>query len=70
MTFTETAPQPTFQTPLGGFDSWFDAADACERADLDPQTCIQWGKKTPDAVCWEHQDGAPSIRLSFSIKVF
>jgi hypothetical protein len=29
-----------YQTPVGGFDTWEQAAAACERCDLDPCTCI------------------------------
>lgn len=29
-----------YRTPLGSFDTWGLAAEACERADFDPCTCI------------------------------
>ena len=61
-----------FRTPLGGFSSWCDAADACERADLDPQTCIEWDRTPPASTCIETIGGDPAtaIRLSFQINVF
>lgn len=30
----------TYQTPFGSFRTWEEAATACERADMDPCTCI------------------------------
>lgn len=30
----------TYQTPVGTFSTWEEAATACERCDLDPCTCI------------------------------
>lgn len=29
-----------YRTPLGSFQTWEEAAAACERADLDPCNCI------------------------------
>lgn len=29
-----------YETPVGRFATWEEAADACERADFDPCTCI------------------------------
>lgn len=31
----------TYETPFGTFKTWEEAAAACERADMDPCTCIQ-----------------------------
>ena len=31
----------TYETPFGTFATWEDAACACERADMDPCTCIK-----------------------------
>lgn len=31
----------TYQTPFGTFKTWEDAANACEKRDFDPCTCIQ-----------------------------
>jgi hypothetical protein len=30
-----------YETPLGTFDIWEEAANACERCDFDPVLCIQ-----------------------------
>lgn len=30
-----------YETPMGSFNTWEEAATACERADLDPCTCIE-----------------------------
>ena len=56
-----------YRTPLGAFEFWSDAADACERADLDPCTCIEI-----PTTCVETVLGDPdtALRLSFQIKVF
>jgi hypothetical protein len=31
----------TYETPLGAFRTWEEAADACERSDFDPCDCIR-----------------------------
>lgn len=31
-----------YETPLGSFQTWEEAADACERVDLDPCACIRY----------------------------
>jgi hypothetical protein len=54
-----------YQTPVGGFDTWEEAAQAVERCDMDPCDTIKFVD-----VCWEHQDGQDPVRLSFSIRVF
>jgi hypothetical protein len=61
-----------YHTPLGAFEFWSDAADACERADLDPCTCIEYVNPpaSPVSVGVENQNGRPSIRLSSPIFVF
>ena len=66
-----------YRTPLGAFEFWSDAADACERADLDPCTCIEYTPRTiPTSTipttCIETIGGDPdsALRLSFQIKVF
>lgn len=30
-----------YETPLGTFDTWEEAAAVCERCDFDPCTCIK-----------------------------
>lgn len=30
-----------YATPMGCFSTWEEAAAACERADMDPCTCIE-----------------------------
>ena len=30
-----------YETPVGSFDTWEEAALACERRDLDPVACIK-----------------------------
>ena len=61
-----------YRTPLGAFEFWSDAADTCERADLDPCTCIEYAPRTIPTTCVETLGGDPNtaIRLSFQIKVF
>mgnify|MGYP001552297897 CR=1 FL=1 len=63
-----------YQTPLGAFEFWSDAADACERADLDPCDCIEYVGvvRAIPTTCIETIGGDPNtaIRLSFQIKVF
>lgn len=29
-----------YETPIGSFDSWEEAAQACDRMDFDPTLCI------------------------------
>lgn len=64
-----------YETPVGTFKTWEDAAAACERADLDPCDCIKIVRPGADV------DAGPSlasyelgpgglIRLSFQVKVF
>lgn len=63
----------TYATPVGTFATWEEAAARCEKADLDPCTCIEVLKGSaagPGAVCWEFQANREPIRLSFSIKCF
>jgi hypothetical protein len=31
----------TYETPVGSFKTWEEAASACERCDLDPCLCIK-----------------------------
>ena len=31
----------TYETPFGTFNTWEEAAIACERCDMDPVTCIK-----------------------------
>lgn len=61
-----------YQTPVGAFEFWSDAVDACERADFDPCSCIEYVgvARTIPTTCIEHQEGAQTLRLSFQIKVF
>lgn len=62
-----------YETPLGSFETWEAAAAACERADLDPCTCIsnQRVGPGPSLVSYEVMpDGSAPVRLSFQIKCF
>jgi hypothetical protein len=58
-----------YETPLGTFASWEEAAAACERADLDPLTCIKNVPIEFRDVCVEHAYGSP-LRISRAIRVF
>lgn len=60
-----------YSTPLGAFEFWSDAAEACERADLDPCTCIEYltPARTIPTVSLESAYGS-DFRLSHQIKVF
>jgi hypothetical protein len=54
-----------YQTPVGGFNTWEEAAQAVERCDMDPCDTIQFVD-----VCWEHQANELPIKLSFAVRVF
>lgn len=58
----------TYQTPMGCFSTWEAAAIACERADLDPCTCIDI-QVSPTDVSVEHAYGS-SFRLSNPVRVY
>ena len=58
----------SYQTPLGCFQTWEDAANACERADMDPCDCIKTSV-SPTNVCHETAYGTTQ-RLSFAVRVF
>lgn len=58
-----------YQTPFGSFDTWEDAATACERADMDPCECIKVIRPEYVDTCLETAYGTTQ-RLSFQIRVF
>ena len=58
-----------YETPVGTFADWQEAADACERADMDPCTCIKTVPINYRDTCTEFAYGT-SFRLSQSIRVF
>jgi hypothetical protein len=58
-----------YETPVGTFGHWEDAAAACERADLDPVTCIINRPIEFRDVCVEHAYGS-SYRMSDPVRVF
>lgn len=58
----------TYQTPVGCFSDWLAAAEACERADLDPCTCIRVQVSPTDVSC-ETAYGS-TVRLSRPVRVF
>lgn len=62
-------PMMVYETPLGTFGDWEQAAAACDRADLDPCTCITNRQVSVPSTCIEHAYGS-AYRLSFQIKVF
>jgi hypothetical protein len=61
-----------YETPFGGFDTWEDAAVACERADMDPCDCIKYAgpSATPPALVHAETAYGQTTRLSFAIKCF
>lgn len=59
----------SYETPVGTFATWEDAAAACERSDLDPLTCITNRPINFTDTCIEHAYGT-TTRLSFQIRVF
>ena len=63
--------QTSYETPMGCFNTWEQAAEACERSDLDPCTCIKIVVPhiPVQTTCIEHAYGSAQ-RLSFQIKVF
>ena len=58
----------SYQTPMGSFPTWEQAAIACERADLDPCECIK-AQVSPTDVSYETAYGS-TVRLSFPVRVF
>ena len=58
----------SYRTPMGRFETWEAAAAACERADLDPCTCIVT-EVSPTDVIAETAYGT-TVRLSNPIRVF
>lgn len=58
----------SYRTPMGRFDTWEAAANACERADLDPCTCIVT-EVSPTDVSHETAYGT-TVRLSRAIRVY
>lgn len=66
----QTADHKTvsYKTPMGRFETWEAAAVACERADLDPVTCIKI-EVTPVDVSYETAYGV-TMRLSRPVRVY
>lgn len=58
-----------YQTPMGTFPTWEAAADACERADFDPCTCIEIKHFDYTDVICETAYGS-TVRLSNAVRVF
>ncbi len=58
-----------YETPVGTFSDWEDAATACERSDLDPVECIVNRPVHFVDTCIEHAYGA-TVRLPFQVRVF
>jgi hypothetical protein len=58
----------SYKTPVGRFDTWEEAASACERADFDPCACIQ-ADVSPTDVIAETAYGS-TVRLSTAVRVF
>jgi hypothetical protein len=68
MQTAENSKTVSYKTPMGRFDTWEAAASACERADLDPCTCIKIDV-TPTDVIAETAYGT-TYRLSNPVRVF
>jgi len=61
----------TYETPMGVFSTWEEAAEKCERADMDPCTCIKINRSEYLMVLTEMlPDGSQPIRLSNAIMCF
>lgn len=58
----------SYETPLGCFNTWEDAAEALERRDLDPCECIDI-VASPKDICYETAYGF-TTRLPFMVRVF
>jgi hypothetical protein len=63
-----------YETPVGTFGTWEDAAQAVERADMDPCECIKIVRNDPpnagpSLASYELGPGGV-VRLSFQVKVF
>jgi hypothetical protein len=63
-----------YETPVGTFRTWEEAAAACERADLDPCTCIKnvsVVELSPSTVdVWYITEYGLRQKLSAQIRVF
>jgi dihydroorotate dehydrogenase len=57
-----------YETPVGSFSDWIKAAEACERADLDPVACINT-VISPTDVSHETAYGT-TMRFSRPIRVY
>lgn len=63
----------SYSTPFGAFDTWEDAAAACERMDMDPCDLVKYvgPQPTPPAlVSYELAPYGTKLSLSFQVKVF
>lgn len=60
-----------YETPVGTFNTFEDACDACERADLDAVECVKIVRPEYVMVLTEMlPDGSQPIRLSNAIMCF
>jgi hypothetical protein len=60
-----------YETPVGTFNTWEEAADACERADMDACECVEIVRPEYIMVLTEMlPDGSQPIRLSNAIMCF
>jgi hypothetical protein len=67
-----TRTKGTYSTPFGSFDTWEDAANVCERMDMDPCELVTYvGPQAvpPSLVSYEIAPGGIT-RLSFQVKCF
>jgi len=63
--------QVWYATPVGEFRTWEEAADACERVDLDACECVEIKRSEHIMVLTESlPDGTQPIRLSNAIMCF
>jgi hypothetical protein len=59
-----------YSTPLGSFETYEEAAAACERADLDSTECIEFVRPDFSEVSHEFCGDTHPIKLSFNVRVF
>lgn len=58
----------SYKTPIGNFQTWEDAAVACERVDMDPVSCIDI-VVSPTQASWESGPGG-WVKLSRPVTVY
>ena len=64
---TMTKSKGHYETPIGSFDTWDEAAAACERCDFDPCECVRY--VAPVDIYWIYEYGL-SQKLSGPIRCF